>query len=223
MATKQNGSWLISGKIGDKVYVIRDGKNYVRSLPAKSSKLPTEKQLAWRTSFAMATQFLMPLSALINESYRRINPKKSGMQLSVQQLLKEALKGVYPNIEIDPSKVSLIRGNLPAPTGNMTYVARTNELDFHWSQVSNVFQNSADELGILIWCRTLNEFYSKLNPGVRRDQEFCTIPIPLEFKGQEIHVWLFYRSADHRSYSNSTYMGQVAGADYFRQTKHKFI
>jgi len=211
MATQQNGSWLISGRIGDKVYVIRNGKNYVRSLPVKSSKLPTEKQLALRTKFAMVTQFLMPLSSLINESYRRINPNKSGLQLSIRQLLKEALQGVYPNIEIDPARVSLIRGNLPSPVGNMTYVARTDELDFYWPQVSNNYQNSGDELGILIWCRTLNEFYSKLNLGVRRDQEFCTIPIPGEFKGREIHVWLFYRSADHRSFSNSTYMGQVHG------------
>lgn len=211
MATKQNGSWLISGKIGDKVYVIRDGKNYVRSLPAKSSKLPTEKQLAWRTSFAMATQFLIPISSLINESYRKINPKKPGLQFSIRQLLKEALTGVYPHVEIDPSKVILIRGNLAAPTGNMTYVARTNELDFYWLQISNDYQNLSDELGILIWCRALNEFYSKRNLGVRRGQEFCTIPIPLEFKGKEIHVWLFYRSPDHRFFSNTTYMGQVHG------------
>lgn len=211
MAILQNGSWLISGKIGDKVYVIKNGKNYVRSLPGKSSKLPTEKQLAWRTSFAMVTQFLMPLSSLINESYRRINPKKQGFQLSIRQVLKEALQGVYPNIEIDPARVTLIRGSLPSPFGNMTYVARTDELDFYWPQGFNNYQNSGDELGILIWCRTLNEFYSKLDLGVRRDQEFCTIPIPREFKGREIHVWLFYRSADHRFFSNSTYMGQVHG------------
>lgn len=211
MASLQNGLWLISGKVGDKVYVIKNGKNYVRSLPEKSSKLPTEKQLAWRTSFAMVTQFLIPISSLINESYRKINPKKSGLQLSIRQLLKEALTGVYPNIEIDPAKVILIRGNLAAPTGNMTYVARTNELDFYWPQISKDYQNLSDELGILIWCRALNEFYSKLNLGVRRDQEFCTIPIPLEFKGQEIHVWLFYRSPDHRSFSNTTYMGEVHG------------
>lgn len=211
MAILQNGSWLISGKIGDKVYVIKNGKNYVRSLPAKSSKLPTEKQLAWRTSFAMVTQFLMPLSSLLNESYRRINPKKQGLQLSIKQVLKEALQGVYPNIEIDPARVTLIRGSLPSPFGNMTYVARTDELDFYWPQGFNNYQNSGDELGILIWCRTLNEFYSKLDLGVRRDQEFCTIPIPREFKGHEIHVWLFYRSADHRFFSNSTYMGQVHG------------
>ena len=158
MATLQNGSWLISGKIGDKVYVIKNGKNYVRSLPGKSSKLPTEKQLAWRSSFAMATQFLMPLSSLLNESYRRINPKKSGLQLSIRQVLKEALQGVYPNIEIDPARVTLIRGSLPSPFGNMTYVARTDELDFYWPQCFNNYQNSGDELGILIWCRTLNEF-----------------------------------------------------------------
>lgn len=214
MATLQKGSWLISGKIGDKVYVIRDGKNYVRNLSGKSTVPPTDKQLAWRASFTLASQFLMPLSSLINESYRRINPKKSGLQLSIRQLLAEALTGVYPHVGIDPSKVILIRGNLPSPVGNMTYVAGTDELDFYWPQVSKNFQNSCDELGTLIWCRTLNEFYSELNSGVRRDQEFCTIPIPRAFKGHEIHVWLFYRSPDHRSFSNSTYMGQVHGPQW---------
>lgn len=211
MAIQQNGSWLISGKIGDKVYVIKDGKNYVRSLPKKSTKPPTDKQIAWRATFSLVSKFLTPLNSLLNESYRRINTKKSGFQIISRQIFTEALQGVYPDVEIVPSKVSLILGSLKPPFGNMTYVAGANELDFHWPLVSNHYLNPNDELSILIWCKPLNEFYSGLNLGVHRDQEFCTIPIPQAFKGQEIHVWLFYRSADHRSYSNSVYMGQVDG------------
>ena len=211
MAIQQNGSWLISGKIGDKIYVIRDGKNYVRSLPKKSIIPPTDKQIAWRATFTLVTQFLMPLSSLLNESYRRINRKKSGLKVTSQQVFTEALRGVYPNVEIDPSKVSLIRGNLPAPQGNMTYVAGTDELDFHWPLFSKAYHNSNDELGVLIWCSSLNEFYSELNLGVSRDQEFCTITIPHAFKGSQLHVWLFYRSANHCAYSPSVYMGQVDG------------
>ncbi len=209
MARQQNGSWLISGKVGDKIYVIRDGKNYVRSLPTKTSKSPTEKQLAHRAKFGLVTQFLLPIAPLLNESYKKVNKKRSGFQMAVRQVFAEAVSGAYPNLEIDPSKASLLHGRLNSPFGEMTYVAGTCELDFYWPLHAQDYGNPTDELCALIWCRSLNEFYSKFDLGIKREQEFCTLKIPQSFKCSELHVWLFYRSVDHRAYSNSVYMGNV--------------
>lgn len=209
MARQQNGSWLISGKVGDKIYVIRDGKNYVRSLPKKTTKSPTEKQLAHRAKFGLVTQFLLPIAPLLNESYRKVNTKRSGFQMAFRQVFAEAVTGAYPNLEIVPSKTSLLHGRLSSPYGEMTYVAGACELDFYWPLHSGDYGNPTDELCVLIWCSPLNEFYSKFDLGIKRDQEFCTLKVPLSFKGTELHVWLFYRSVDHKAYSNSVYMGNV--------------
>lgn len=208
MAQQRGLLYPISGRIGDKIYCVRNGVSYVRSLPKKTTKTPTEKQIIHRAKFSLVMGFLFPVISILNESYRRINPKKSGTRMAFNQILNEALMGEYPNLEIDFSIVSLIRGNLRGPRGNMDYVAGSNELDFTW-YADNDYSNHNDELWPLIHCSALNEFWYDLNLGIRRGDEFCTIRIPEAFTGHEIHVWLAFHSNDCRAFSASVYMGKV--------------
>lgn len=198
----------ISGRIGDKIYCVRNGVSYVRSLPKKTTKSPTEKQIIHRAKFTLVTSFLFPIISILNESYRRINPKKSGTRMAFNQIFNEALVGEYPNLEIDFSKVSLIRGSLRVPWAKMDYVVGSNELDFRWYADYNCC-NHNDELWPLIYCSELNEFWYDLNLGIHRGEEFCTIRIPEAFTGHEIHVWLACHSNGRRAFSDSAYMGNV--------------
>lgn len=209
MALQRGILYPISGRIGDKIYCVRDGISYVRSLPKKSTKTPTEKQLIHRAKFSMVMGFLFPIISILNESYRRINPKKTGTKMTVTQIFEHALIGEYPNFEIDYSKANLIRGNLFPPLGTMTYVSGSNELDFTWTLGHGFCENVKDEMWPLIHCSTLNEFWYDFNLGIRRGDEFCTIRIPEAFVGHEIHVWLAYHSNERRAFSNSRYMGKV--------------
>ena len=128
--------------------------------------------------------------------------------MAFSQIFREALIGEYPNLEIDYSKVNLIRGGLRRVMGTMNYVAGTNELDFNWSSERwNCIPN--DLLLVLIYSSLQNEFWYNLSMDVYRDQEFCTIPIPRDFIGHEIHVWLGFQSVDKRSFSDSVYMGKI--------------
>ena len=208
MAQQRGLLYPISGRIGDKIYCIRNGVSYIRSLPKKTTKAPTEKQLIHRAKFSLVMGFLFPIISILNESYRRINPKKSGTKMAFNQIFREALIGEYPDMEIDYSKVSLIRGGLRCPMGNAKYVAGTNELDFNWSSGRwDCIPN--DQLIVLIYSSQQNEFWYNLDMGVYREQEFCSIPVPRDFIGHEIHVWLGCQSVDKRSYSDTVYMGKI--------------
>ena len=209
MAQQRGLLYPISGRIGDKIYCIRNGVSYIRNLPKKTTKAPTEKQLIHRAKFSLVMGFLFPIISILNESYRRINPKKSGTRMAVNQIFQEALIGEYPNLEIDFCKVKLIRGSLRWPSGKMTYVAGANELDFNWSFEPMYDGTANDKLLVLIYSSLQNEFWYNLDVGVYRDQEFCTIPVPLNFIGHEIHVWLGYQSPNGRSFSDSVYMGKT--------------
>ena len=209
MALQQGPLGLISGTVGDKVYVVRYGNSYLRSLQKKPDNAPTEKQLIHRNKFALVMGFLRPIAPIIDEIYRKINRKKTGTRVAANQIFHEALKGEYPNMAIDYSRVLLIRGSLAAPDATMTYVAGSNELDFSWSPCTQPNSYHNDELLGFIYCPALNEFWYDLNLGIRRDDEFCTIQIPDLFCGRDIHVWLAYRSADQRAYSNTRYMGGI--------------
>ncbi len=208
MATLLSLLHPVSGRIGDKIYCVRNGISYVRSLPKKTTIAPTEKQLIQRVKFSLVMSFLAPIISILNESYQKINPRKTGTKMAANQIFENALTGEYPHFEIDYSKVNLVRGSLNAPMSKMTYVAGSNELDFTWS-VGNTFNKQNDVLWPLIYCCALNEFWYDLNLGIRYGDEFGTIKIPVKFTGYEIHVWLAYHSNNCRAFSDSTYMGRV--------------
>lgn len=207
MAQQRGLLYPISGRIGDKIYCVRNGISYIRSLPSKTTKEPTEKQLVHRAKFNLINSFLFPIKSILNEAYMKINRKKSGTKMTFNQISQEALTGEYPNLEIDYPKTKLVRGKLQPPRCTMTYVGGSNELDFSWNMTNHC--NSNDELWPLIHCSALNEFWYDLNLGIRRGDEFGTIRIPELFIGHEIHVWLAYRSNDRRAFSDSSYMGMV--------------
>ncbi len=198
----------ISGRIGDKIYFVRNGVSYIRSLPKKSSKPPTENQLIHRAKFSLIMGFLFPIISVLNESYRLINPKKTGTKMAFNQIYRDAIAGEFPDFEIDYPKAALIRGSLTPAHARMTYVAGSNELDFIWSATQN-YDCSSDILWPMIYCNDLNEFWYDLNLNIQRGEEFCTISIPENFLGHEIQVWLAYRSASGRTFSNSKYIGHV--------------
>ncbi len=209
MAQQLGILYPISGRMGDKIYCIRNGKNYVRSLAKKSGKAPSDKQLIQRAKFCLVSGFLFPLIKVINESYRKINPRKTGMKVVFNQIYEDAIRGEYPDFELDFPRITLIRGKLQRPHCTMNYVAGANELDFSWIVANPGYVDGGDVLCPLIHCSALNEFWYKLDSGIRRDDEFCTIRIPELFIGHEIHVWLAFHSPDGRAFSDSAYIGKV--------------
>ncbi|MDP3468287.1 MAG: DUF6266 family protein [Daejeonella sp.] len=209
MAQQSGILYPISGRIGDKIYCNLNGKTYIRSLAKKSGKAPSEKQLIQRAKFSLVSGFLFPLIRVINESYRKINPKKIGMKMVFGPIYSDAIRGEYPDFELDYSRITLIRGNLQRPYCSMNYVAGTNELDFSWIVANPGYEDGGDVLWPLIHCSALNEFWYELDSGIRRDDEFCTIRIPQLFIGHEIQVWLAYRSANGKAFSDSSYIGKV--------------
>jgi len=69
--------------------------------------------------------------------------------------------------------------------------------------------NESDELMGMIYCPARHAFWCEPNLGITRADGFCTIDVPVEFAGSEVHVWLAYRSADGRENSASSYLGKV--------------
>lgn len=199
----------ISGKVGNMVFVTRNGKCYVKSLPKRSDKPATEKQIIQRAKFGMVMHFISPLSALINDSYKLIDRKKTGTNVAVKQILTEAISGEYPKLKIDFAKVSLIRGHLATPHATIMQPEGTDQLSFSWQMDKQFNAHSGDELLVLIYCSPLSQFSYNPDLRIRRSEETCSIQIPPVFAGHELHVWLAYRSEDHRSYSCSAYMGEV--------------
>lgn len=108
---------LLSGKLGNRVYYIVDGKQMSRAL-GKRMKPPTVKELANRQGMKVAFEFAKTVGVFIDIGFgieakeRDIQPRNA----AVGCIRKEALKGGYPDIEIDYAKLLLSRGSLPGLT-----------------------------------------------------------------------------------------------------------
>lgn len=113
MGTYKNGiSGSFSGKIGTVVGSTWNGIDYMRSLPRRSKRAPTEGQKAQRMKLALAINFLSPVSELVNTGFRNEAVKKSGFNVATSNFINEAIIGVYPEFLVDYSKVLISSGNL---------------------------------------------------------------------------------------------------------------
>ena len=210
MAKLYNGiNGPVSGRIGDLIFSSNKGVAYVKRAPKPSFKKPSDKQEIQREKFGMAMRFLSPLGRILNESYRKINPKASGLNCATKQILAEAITGESPDLKIDFSKVSLIRGSLASPRLEMVYMEESNELLMSWPCAMSCNSYLNDELFALIYCPSPQPNWHEIKSGILRAEQGGVIKLPNHLAGREIHIWLAYRSEMMDSFSESVYMGQV--------------
>ncbi len=166
-------------------------------------------QLPQRDKLRKIIDFFDTVLYLIEAGYQLLKKRKVNAGRVAIENLVNALTGKFPDVSIDFSKVNILKGDLASPSGAMYQNEGSPKLSFSWSKCTQCNSNLDDELMGMIYCPERHEFWCEQNLGIIRADGFCTIDVPVEFQGSEVHVWLAYRSADHQSNSNSSYMGQV--------------
>ena len=116
MARMSNGmAGFIQGKIGNLVYYVKNGKQMVRET-GKVTKPPTLPQLQNRMELAVVVAFLRPLTELINVGFivgsKDYHKGKTSYNLAVACNKPNAVKGVYPDVVMDFTKVLVANGNI---------------------------------------------------------------------------------------------------------------
>jgi hypothetical protein len=101
---------FISGKIGELVYFVRNGKQLVRKC-TKITKPPTEAQLKVRKQLTVVVAFLKPLLGVINVGFLMAAKKERSLaySLAVKYNRNRAVAGVYPDVVIDYARVLLTK------------------------------------------------------------------------------------------------------------------
>jgi hypothetical protein len=198
---------LVSGKVGNLVYYVSNGKNYVRRAPGKSKKRPTLKQKAHRAKFGEAMRFISPIAKLINESYRRVNRRRVGTNVLVREILEKAMMGKYPHFFIDYPRVNLLRGSLPGSGGVMHHIEGSGKIHLTWEVLAHPMYLEDDLLVLIRCCTTGNWFIAE--SVAQRAQGSCTLRIEAPVDRGMLQVWMAFRSPDRMGYSNSEYLGEV--------------
>lgn len=181
----------------------------LKFLHQESTNPVSTMQLPQGDKLRMIAEIIESIFFLIDACYKHFKRRKVNQTRAVRDNFSKSVTGEFPNLRIDFSKVIILNGSLAPPCATMTQAENSNKLSFSWTACTQKNSNQTDELIGMIYCPETAKFWCDKNLGITRAEGFCTIDVPEILKGNEVHVWLAYRSADQRSYSDSSYMGKV--------------
>ncbi len=195
----------ILGKVGESVGSKWRGVKVLRSLPEKSSKPSSAKQLAVYAKFALSATQLSPIKDVLNIGFsdKTLN-KLTGYNAAVKAFLNEAILGEYPNYEVDFASIRMSKGSLDQPDVSME---AENDIALSWlAEFDGVRSNGDDKMFFILYNQTKDSY--KLNTASIREDAAITIPFPGRFE-DILHVWSFCVSRDGKKVSKSQYVGTV--------------
>jgi hypothetical protein len=106
-----------SGKVGTVVGASWKGIAYMRSLPLKVRNPRTEPQRMQRSKFSLSLSLLQPMTAFLRTGWKLYAHKQSPFNAAMSYTIANAVTGIYPDYDIDPSKVLVSRGALAPAAG----------------------------------------------------------------------------------------------------------
>jgi len=158
-----------SGKVGNLVGSNWRSITYLRSLPKRSSKPATEKQLAHRAKFSLAVKFLSPLRDLINLGY---NDKSRGTMTAFNKatdVLLTNIEGTYPDYSVPFDKVQFSTGGV----GSISTSLETSggAIEINWKNFGALGANGNDQ-GVLVFYREESEDFFVIQEATRQDEHY---------------------------------------------------
>ena len=201
-----------TGKIG-RVVVSKFRKLIVgRSAPSPSTKPPTKKQLDQQMKFGLVTGFLGKMNRVINMGYAS-SGNSGPMNSAVKDNLELAISGIYPNYELDYTKVMLTKSNNPIDGGFRTSVTALAEAQVTVTWLMHLREGDEQELGdpndlVNLAFHSVTKGKTVFYFGkAKRSVLTSTFDLPFSLIGDQFQAYLFFTSADGTSISNSDYVG----------------
>lgn len=197
---------LVSGKIGNIVARVINGKQFISKMPRPRTGKPSIRELQVRRNFTLAGHFLKKLVPVL----RKYDEPKyhKGYNKAMSHLLRNAIKGNHPDQRIDFSQVILGNGALPNPETYYVESPAKGLLEFSWSmEMMKYKQSKFDRIFTVAYCETKREFSYELSGAERREPKFL-MDVSC-FSGQKIEVWFGFESFDASLVSTSIYAGSI--------------
>lgn len=198
-----------SGKVGTVVGSSWRGKDYMRSLPKKGNRIPTQVQLLQRQRFLTVTEFLTPFHPVLRKFFGSNSGEIPRINQALSYHMKEAVNYVDPDFEILYNKVQISKGDLTSVQNPSVSSAGANTIKFNWDDNSGEGEALAtDQLVVVVYAPSTNLYYYTLAAG-NRSAATATITLPSYFSGVEVQSWIAFANTDGKKYATSIYMGPV--------------
>ncbi|MBC8985069.1 hypothetical protein H9X96_04695 [Pedobacter sp. N36a] len=210
MAIASNGpQGHFNGKVGNLVFYMLNGQPVVRLIGKKGK--PSKLQLANYQSMAVTMKLLSRMGSFIKLGYglQAKGTVCNAHNLATSYHKKHALKGEYPNLSVDYSKVKLSLGELQE-TKDLQIKKLAGGLEITWDAAYDDELQHNDSVMVMICCPETGLDKEYLNIA-RRSEGKCFIPMEEKALNQQIEPYISFISADGERVSDSVYLGNLNG------------
>ena len=208
MAKAANGPLgALNGKLSNLVFYTLNGQHICRTIgdPGK----PSVNQLANRQAMSVTMRMVKSIAEFISVSFdlEAQGTVKNAHNLATSYIKKKALKGEYPNLSVDYSKVELSHGTLQGATDLKLEKTATGV------QVSWNTEGRYDDIVMILLCHPLKRSATSRINASRRDAGTCFIELERHgYLDEPIEAYICFRAADGKAISDSVYLGNLNGA-----------
>jgi hypothetical protein len=196
-----------SGKVGTVVGFNWRGLDVMRSLPKKSGRQPSEKQLQVQARFTLTAHFLAPIKPLLSAYFGQPSGEKSRYNLAFSYHNKEAIAGTYPTFEIDYPKVIVSKGELLGVAQPAVTAQPTAELKYAWQDNSGEGEAKATDMIMVVVFNPVKTLFSYHELAAQRDALAFVLALPNSWVGDTVHTWIGVVNAAETKWASSVHLG----------------
>lgn len=207
MAVSRKKGESYKGKIGRTVRYELKGQMVERTIGV-SRKAPSAARLPGMQVTAVITQFLKPVVDFVNIGFEleTKNTLLSGYNLATSLNRLNAIKGIYPDQEIDFTRAVFSKGKMPV--NNQVKVEVTDSgLRFSWDPALLLpGMKSTDQVMIVAYAPERGAAFCLLDGATRKSgNEILNFP---RYKGELVlHTYVTFIASNRMSISDSLYLG----------------
>nr|WP_294874164.1 DUF6266 family protein [uncultured Pedobacter sp.] len=197
----------VTGKVGTVTGYQLNGQEIIRS-NGKNNKPPTEKQLNNRQQLSVLMEFFKKMEPLLKTGF---DPETRGTTKNYHNLAifynkPRALKGYYPNVEIDYPKIRISYGGL-SQAFNPTVEMVTEGLKFSWDIQHMIWQEKTDRVMLLAYA-PISKLKCFTNSGSQRIERHDILEISPSMRNEPLEIYMAFVSDDRLNASISQYLGR---------------
>ena len=210
MGISKNGpNGPVTGRVGNLVYYMLNGQPVVRSI-GKIMKAASVPQLSSRKVTCISSKLLKMFKPFIKVGFsiEIIGTNQNAFNMAVSVNKRAMMTGVYPNFQVDYSKLVLSRGILKP--GEELKVSATNQaISFTWkAEEKMAWPESTDLVMMIAYFPGLDRTIVKVG-GNARNTGADQMPIPPSLKDEYSETYIAFVAADRLQVSDSTYLGSL--------------
>ncbi|MFC5285216.1 DUF6266 family protein [Pedobacter alpinus] len=195
-----------SGKVGTVVGCTWKGIPYMRSLPRKRTGKISEAEKNNRLKFAMAQEWLKPLTPFLRVGFKAYTERVEGFGAAKSYLLKNAIITNDSQFSIAPEKMLVSFGSLIGPEDAQVSFQEDDTLIFNWKACAARHPNALDQTLLVVYCLEEKEAVYQTT-GAFRKSGTDELQLPQNFRNKDLLIYMAFVAADRSNQSNSVFLG----------------